>query len=224
MYRLLWNFDKESKNFSKDYAFDIDEQKCDVMLTLKNVWDINEIHFYILFDVINKERRLVLRNFSINIITISYDDQTEKEVRYHFIWILNLKKHTKKREKAEKWRIKVHVRELSFKVIFVSHRTCETEYKKKITKFQSQLDCRFSYRRFERSLTRFSNTIFSRVSKIQSSIIRIFELSFKTTHLLFRNHEFYVCWLFKISWWANWDIASSLAVEEHWTDTSLLQR
>ncbi len=85
MYRLLLNFDKSSKDSSKGYAFDIDEQKCDVVLTLRDVRDISGVHFHILFDVINKKRRLVLRDSSINETTMSYDDQREKKERHHFI-------------------------------------------------------------------------------------------------------------------------------------------
>lgn len=136
MYRLLLNFDKEPpKDLSKGYAFGTDEQKCDVVLAPRGVRGISGVHFHILFDVINKERRLVLRDSSTNGTAVSYDGQAEKEVRHRFTWILDLEKHTKKGGKAEEWRIKVHVRGLSFKVIFASHRTCEAEYEKKVTEF-----------------------------------------------------------------------------------------
>jgi hypothetical protein len=135
MYLFLLNFDKSSKDFNKDYAFDIDEQKCDVVLTFKNVQNINEIHFHILFDVINKKNRFVWKILQSTkrrwIIMI----REKKKNKHYFIWILNLKKLDKMKKKTKNWKINIHVWEFSFKIKFVNHQICVIEYEKKMIEF-----------------------------------------------------------------------------------------
>ena len=134
-YRLLLNFDKPPKDPSKGYAFGTDQQKCDVVLGSRGVRGISGVHFHISFDVINKKRRLVLRDSSTNGTAVSYDGQAEEEVRHHFPWILNLEKDEVEGGEIEEWKIRVHLRGLEFKVELASHRTCEVEYIDNVMKF-----------------------------------------------------------------------------------------
>ncbi|KAL9124386.1 MAG: hypothetical protein Q9217_006280 [Psora testacea] len=128
-HRIRLAFDQPPKDPTKGYAFGTDQQKCDVLLASRGVRGTSGVHFHITFDVIRGERRLVLRDSSTNGTAISYSGQAEEEVRHHFPWILNLEK------KEGKWKIKVHVRGLIFKVELASHQTCEAEYEKKLTDF-----------------------------------------------------------------------------------------
>lgn len=122
-------FDPPPKDPGKGYAFGTDQQKCDVLLASRGVRETSGVHFYITFDVIRGERRLVLRDSSTNGTAVSYSGQAEEEVRHHFPWILNL-------EKTDwKWKIEVHVRMLVFKIEWASHQTCEAEYEKNVTEF-----------------------------------------------------------------------------------------
>ncbi|KAL9100366.1 MAG: hypothetical protein Q9163_004248 [Psora crenata] len=110
-HRLQLIFDSPPKDPTKGYAFGTDKLKCDVLLASRGVRGTSGVHFHITFDVINKERRLVLRDSSTNGTAVSYNGQAENE------------------------EIKVHVRRLQFKVKLVSHRTCEAEYKKNVGNF-----------------------------------------------------------------------------------------
>ena len=146
-HRLLLNFDEPPKDPAKGYAFGTDEKKCDVVLAPRGARGISGVHFHITFDVIRGERRLVLRDSSTNGSAVSYSGQAEHEVRHKFPWILNLekdkgeKKEGKEKEEKGKgkkegeWKLKIHVRGLEFKVELTSHRTCEVDYEKNVTKF-----------------------------------------------------------------------------------------
>lgn len=134
-YRLLLDFDKPPKNPSKGYAFGTDQQKCDVLLGSRGARGISGVHFHILFDVVNKKTRFVLRDSSTNGTAVSYDGQAREEVRHQFTWILDLEKHEVKHRKSKKWEIEVLVRGLIFKIKLASHRTCEAEYQGEVEKF-----------------------------------------------------------------------------------------
>ena len=134
VFRLLLNFDKPPKDPSKGYAFGTNEQKSDVVLAPRGARGTSGIHFHISFDVINNEKRFVLRDFSTNGTAVSYDGQAEAEVRHHFTWILNLPKR-EEGGKIKEWKIEVHVRELTFEVQLASHQTCEADYNKKMDRF-----------------------------------------------------------------------------------------
>ena len=92
MSRLLLNFDQPPKDPSKGFAFGTDKQRSDVVLAPRGVRGTSGIHFHISFDVINNEKRLVLRDSSTNGTAVSYDGQAKGEVRHHFTWILDLPK------------------------------------------------------------------------------------------------------------------------------------
>ncbi|KAL9011220.1 MAG: hypothetical protein Q9173_003915 [Seirophora scorigena] len=127
-HRIQLTFKHPPKDPAKGYAFGTDQQKCDVLLASRGVRDTSGVHFHITFDVIRGARYLVLRDSSTNGTAVSYG-QAEEEVRHHFTWILDLDKHD------GEWKVKVHVRELVFKVELASHQTCEAEYQRNVTEF-----------------------------------------------------------------------------------------
>ena len=133
--RLLLNFDEPPKDPSKGFAFGTDKQKSDVVLAPRGVRGTSGIHFHISFDVINNERRLVLRDSSTNGTAVSYDGQAKGEVRHHFTWILDLPKGKGERGGIKEWAIEVHVRELTFEVKLANHQTCQAEYTTNMDRF-----------------------------------------------------------------------------------------
>lgn len=134
-HRIQLNFDTPPKDPTKGYAFGTDEQKCDVFLGPRSIRGTSGIHFYITFDVIDKDRHIVLRDSSTKGSAVSYNGQAEKEVRHHFTWILNLAKNEEEGGEVGKWEIEVHVRGLRFKVELANHRTCQADYNKNVGKF-----------------------------------------------------------------------------------------
>ena len=69
--RLVLNFGRPPKDPSKGYAFGTDEQKSDVVFGSRGARGTSGIHFHISFDVINNQKRLVLRDSSTNGTAVS---------------------------------------------------------------------------------------------------------------------------------------------------------
>ncbi|KAL9015349.1 MAG: hypothetical protein Q9173_000040 [Seirophora scorigena] len=139
-HRLQLTFGVEPKDASKGYSFGTDPKKCDVLLGNRGAYGISGLHFWITFDdtvdknTIDKKKktRLILKDSSTNGTAVGYSGQAEKEVRRHFTWILDLE------EDEGEWEVVVNAQGLRFKVELASHKTCEAEYNKKVTKFLEQ--------------------------------------------------------------------------------------
>ena len=129
-HRLQLTFDKKLKDFTKGYSFGTDWKSCNVVLGLRGAYQISGLYFYITFDItIDSERHLILRDSSTNGTAVSYSGQAKDKVRYHFTWILDLKK------KEGKWEVEVHIRGLRFKVEVASHKTYKADYNKNLEEF-----------------------------------------------------------------------------------------
>ncbi|KAL8789780.1 MAG: hypothetical protein Q9195_006672 [Heterodermia aff. obscurata] len=130
---VLLKFDQPPKDPSKGYAFGTNEQDCDVVLASTGVQGASRIHFHISFDMINGEKRLVLRDSSTNGTAVSFDSHGKDEKRNHFTWILNRPMYQK--GGVGEWKIKVHLQNLEFEVQLASHQTCEANYNQWLDQF-----------------------------------------------------------------------------------------
>lgn len=84
-HRVELRFDQDTKVKGR-VSFGSDPARSDVLLTLKRgQYGISGVHFCITFD---DQQRPVIRDVSMNGLTVSYDGQAKGERRKHFQWIL----------------------------------------------------------------------------------------------------------------------------------------
>lgn len=129
-HRLELRFDQDTKvkgrvNFGSDPA------RSDVLLTLKRgQHGISSVHFCITFD---DQQRPIIRDMSMNGLTVSYDGQAKDERRKHFQWIF----FTGYKEIRVKLQVK-HNQELAFLVHLPQHyMTHQAEYENKVKGFMN---------------------------------------------------------------------------------------
>ena len=111
----------------------------------RGVGGIGGHHFNITF---NEQGHPILEGRSTWGTAVSYDGQAKDEVRYRFIWRLDLEKEDGKEDgkwdgkengkEDEKWDIEVHIpvkAGLAFKVKLATYDTCKAEYREKVNEF-----------------------------------------------------------------------------------------
>ncbi|KAK2748336.1 hypothetical protein FQN57_000994 [Myotisia sp. PD_48] len=127
-HRIKLKLNDPLKNPSRGFVFGTDPSVCDVLLKNGETEAyISRAHFSITF---NAGRYLVLKDFSTRGTAVSYDGQAENERRRRFTWIINLPDGN-----GALSNVKVHIRNLSFKVQLANHTVYGGEYTANVERF-----------------------------------------------------------------------------------------
>jgi hypothetical protein len=129
-HRIKLEFSQPPKNPAKGFSFGRNPRLCDVVLDTGHGSKISNAHFYITFD---RHRNLILRDESTHGTAVTYSNQTSRETRKNFEWILDLN-----HESGRLWEVEIFVpnlKGLSLKLVFPDHSTCKEEYSARVDRF-----------------------------------------------------------------------------------------
>jgi hypothetical protein len=129
-HRIKLEFSQPPKNPAKGFLFGRNPRICDVVLDTGHGSRISNAHFYITF---NRHRNLILRDESTHGTAVTYSNQTSRETRKSFEWILDLN-----REDGQHWEVEICVpntKGLSIQLVFPDHSTCKEEYSARVERF-----------------------------------------------------------------------------------------
>ncbi|KAE8554691.1 hypothetical protein EYB25_003232 [Talaromyces marneffei] len=129
-HRIKLEFSQPPKNPAKGFSFGRNPRLCDVVLDTGHGSKISNAHFYITFD---RHRNLILRDESTHGTAVTYSNQTSRETRKSFEWILDLN-----HESGRLWEVEIFVpnlKGLSLKLVFPDHSTCKEEYSARVDRF-----------------------------------------------------------------------------------------